>query len=207
MATSGANSLAGTYYGGVFLSSDNGTNWSAFDIGSEHVAINTFAVSGTNIFVGTNGRGIFLSTNNGASWRPVSTGSVWNYEITALAVADTYVYAGIMGTGVWKRPISEMITGAEEEHSVLPHGFWLEQNYPNPFNPSTTIKFQIPKSSFITLKVFDLLGREVVTLVNEEMTPGSYNRRFDGSGLASGVYQYRLQAGSYTQTRKLILQK
>ncbi|MEO8168446.1 MAG: T9SS type A sorting domain-containing protein, partial [bacterium] len=90
-------------------------------------------------------------------------------------------------------------------NSDFPATFGLSQNYPNPFNPTTTIKFQISHSSFVTLNVFDLLGREVATLVNEEITPGSYERVFNAEGLASGVYLYRLQAGSFVQTRKLLL--
>jgi hypothetical protein len=81
----------------------------------------------------------------------------------------------------------------------------LMQNYPNPFNPTTTIGFEIPRSSFVTLKVFDLLGREVATLVNGEVKTGIHERAFDGSGLASGVYLYRLQAEGFVQTKKLLL--
>ncbi len=89
----------------------------------------------------------------------------------------------------------------------LPTEFALIQNYPNPFNPGTTIKFQIPATSFVELKVFDMLGKEVTTLVNEELSPGFYKIDFDGSGLASGVYFYRIKTGEFVQTKKLILQK
>jgi hypothetical protein len=95
-----------------------------------------------------------------------------------------------------------------------PKYFGLAQNYPNPFNPSTNIKCQIPNSNFVSLKVFDILGREVATLVNEQLRPGTYEVTFSADGLASGVYFYRLQvypdrvgAGSFVQTRKLVLQK
>jgi photosystem II stability/assembly factor-like uncharacterized protein len=88
---------------------------------------------------------------------------------------------------------------------TLPEQFSLEQNYPNPFNPSTTIKFSIPTSEFVTLKVYDVLGNEVATLVNEEKPAGSYEINFDASNLSSGIYLYTVQAGSYTQTKKLIL--
>jgi hypothetical protein len=97
------------------------------------------------------------------------------------------------------------LTSAISKTEERPAEFQLYQNYPNPFNPSTTIKFQIPQSSFVTLKIFDLLGREVATLVNEEMKPGSYERQFGGTWLASGVYLYRLQEGSFSQTKKLLL--
>ena len=85
--------------------------------------------------------------------------------------------------------------------------FVLKQNYPNPFNPKTTIKYSILKSSFVTLKVYDMLGKEVTTLVNEERGTGNYKVDFDGSYLPSGVYFYRMQAGIFSETKKLVLLK
>jgi hypothetical protein len=87
----------------------------------------------------------------------------------------------------------------------LSERFVLEQNYPNPFNPSTTIKFELPRASHVNLTVYDVLGRELSRLVNERMDAGYHDVKFDGSALASGVYFYRLQAGSYVQTKKLML--
>ena len=87
----------------------------------------------------------------------------------------------------------------------LPAAFALEQNYPNPFNPSTLIRYQLPEGSDVQLVVFDMLGREVSTLVNERKEAGVYDVRFDASGLASGLYFYRLKAGAFVQTRKLLL--
>jgi hypothetical protein len=91
------------------------------------------------------------------------------------------------------------------ETPETPGRFALEQNYPNPFNPLTRIEFTIQNSEFVVLKIFDLLGREVATLLNEPREPGRYTVGFDGSGLASGVYLCRMQAGSFVQTRKLAL--
>ncbi len=87
----------------------------------------------------------------------------------------------------------------------MPQLFKLHQNYPNPFNPRTTIRYELPKSSMVTLSVYDILGREVKTLVNEAKQPGTYTVEFDGSGLASGVYFYRLQAGGFVEAKKLLL--
>jgi hypothetical protein len=87
----------------------------------------------------------------------------------------------------------------------LPSQFELAQNYPNPFNPTTTIRFTVPQSQLTILKVFDVLGREVATLVNENLTAGSYETTFDASGLASGMYFYRIQTGSFVATKKLLL--
>jgi len=89
--------------------------------------------------------------------------------------------------------------------STLLTSFVLEQNYPDPFNPTTVIRYQLPVTSHVTLKVYNVLGQEVATLVNEEMKPGSYEVTWDASGVASGIYFYRLQAGSFAETRKLVL--
>ena len=95
----------------------------------------------------------------------------------------------------------------EQTNSSLPERFSLSQNYPNPFNPSTTISFSIPASEFVTLKIYDILGREVATLVNETKTRGSYEVNFNAASLSSGVYFYRLQSGSFVETKKLLLLK
>ena len=95
----------------------------------------------------------------------------------------------------------------EKEISFIPTEYKLEQNYPNPFNPNTTIEYGVPEASFVKIKVFDVLGREVVTLVNEEKPVGTYRVKFNGSNLNSGIYFYRMEAGSFTQTMKLILLK
>ncbi len=89
----------------------------------------------------------------------------------------------------------------------LPERFVLEQNYPNPFNPSTTIKFELPTASHVTLSVHDILGREVSVLVNERKNAGVYDVKFDGSSLASGVYFSRLQAGNFVETKKMLVVK
>lgn len=98
-----------------------------------------------------------------------------------------------------------LIVPVSLSHSEVTEGFTLSQNYPNPFNPETKITYSIPVASDVTLKVYDLLGREVTTLVDVRHMPGTYEATFDGSGLASGVYLYRLQAGSFSQVKKLIL--
>ena len=97
--------------------------------------------------------------------------------------------------------------GNDNASKEIPAQFTLEQNYPNPFNPNTTIKYQIPELSSVTLKVFDVLGNEVAILVNEEKQPRSYEVEFDGSGLASGLYFYKIQAGEFVETKKMILMK
>jgi hypothetical protein len=105
-------------------------------------------------------------------------------------------------------------TDVEREAEILPEAFSLKQNYPNPFNPSTTIKYTIPASlnpsqggTLISLKIYDVLGNEVITLVNEEQSAGEYEVKLNGSKLSSGIYFYQLKAGSFSEIRKMILMK
>ena len=84
-------------------------------------------------------------------------------------------------------------------------GYVLGQNYPNPFNPATTISFSFPTQSFVSLRVFDALGREVSILLSEQLSAGTYARQWNATGLASGVYFYRLQAGPFVDVKKLVL--
>jgi hypothetical protein len=91
------------------------------------------------------------------------------------------------------------------DHHVVSYA--LSQNYPNPFNLSTIITYEIPSRGLVSLKIYDLLGREVETLVNEEKSPGRYEVKFDGSGLASGIYFYRITTNNFTGTKKMLLMK
>lgn len=105
-----------------------------------------------------------------------------------------------------KKYYIDVLTGVNENHET-PEGFSLLQNYPNPFNPSTTIEFSIPKKTLVTIKVYDVLGKEIQTLVNEIKTMGSYSVDFNGSNLSSGIYFYRIETPDFSETRKMILTK
>ena len=98
-------------------------------------------------------------------------------------------------------------TGVEEGNTEIPTEFLLSQNYPNPFNSSSTIRYSIPKSSLVTIKIFNSLGQELKNLINEEKTIGTYEIKWETVNLPSGVYFCRLQAGDFVQTRKMILMK
>jgi hypothetical protein len=100
------------------------------------------------------------------------------------------------------------VVGIEEQLAQIPKSYTLYQNYPNPFNPSTNIEFQIPKSKFVTLKIINILGEEVATLVSDRLTAGGYSYEWSRpAGIASGVYLYRLEAGDYIKIRKMIFMK
>jgi hypothetical protein len=140
-------------------------------------------------------------TGNNTSW----SGSVWmpTDDNFVLAVnGSTYDFTGYRIIVSWI-PVNTADVPTNGKSMVK--GYSLSQNYPNPFNPSTTIGYQLPTQVHVTLKVFDVLGREIATLVNGVEQPGYKSVNFNANNLASGVYYYRLQAGNYIETRKLLL--
>ena len=208
LVVSGTNLFAGTYPSGVFLSTNNGTNWAAVSLGLPTASVRSLAVfpngvGGTNVLAGTDGDGVFLSSNNGANWTAVNSG-LTSDVVFSFAMAGTNLFAGTGGKGVWRRPLSEL-TSVRLSSEALPARLTLDQNYPNPFNPATTISFSLPSASFVSLKVFDALGEEVSVLLAEVLPAGTYAQQWNATGLASGVYFYRLRAGDVVQTRRMLL--
>lgn len=115
--------------------------------------------------------------------------------------------SNVNSVGFWYLETHMVITDLDEISSSVPVEFRLEQNYPNPFNPTTTIQFALPKRSEVKLKIYDLLGREVATLLDKELQPGEYKVTFEAQGLQSGIYFYRIEASGFVQTGKLTLLK
>jgi hypothetical protein len=114
------------------------------------------------------------------------------------------LFVSTFGGSIYR--VDQTLTSVQNQMSV-PHAFALDQNFPNPFNPTTTISYSVPKTAHVTLKVYDLLGKEVAVIVNELQDAGPHQTRFDASIFPSGVYFYRLKTGEYMQTRKLVLIK
>jgi photosystem II stability/assembly factor-like uncharacterized protein len=193
--------FAGTQ-AGIYRSTDSGHTWEA--TGLTFPAVKSLAANSSDfIFAGTDSNGVFYSTNYGVTWESLNAG-LTDTAITALYCdADGYLFAGTYNKGIF-RTVGRT-TAVDNQIERPPITFSLHQNYPNPFNPSTKIRFQIPHSALVTLKVFDLLGREVATLVNEKLSSGNYEKTLDARGLASGVYLYRLTDGTLAQTRKLLV--
>jgi hypothetical protein len=122
-------------------------------------------------------------------------------------VGGMFRYAGNKAADFLAMYTMPGLTEINDEREKLA-SFNLKQNYPNPFNPVTVIRYDIPNNSLVEVSVFDILGRQITTLVNNEAkNPGTYEVRFDGSGLASGIYFYQLRAGAYVQTRKMNLMR
>lgn len=147
-------------------------------------------------------KGVYFSTDNGTNWNYVGLNGV---GINFLSAVNDTVYAVTAIDGIYGFTTASTPVSVGEDHPLISASYELFQNYPNPFNPATVISYQIPISSFVTLKVYNVLGQEVATLVNGAMKPGSYKAMFDSRGLPSGVYFYRLVAGSFVETKKLIL--
>jgi hypothetical protein len=162
---------------------------------------------------------VAYSTNNRAAWNgvpitiqdttrlPGQTGD--NALATAISInnGESFFVGLARATGTTTNSLVFTASTSVEQVANVPTSFALEQNYPNPFNPSTTIKFQIAKAGFVTLKLFDMLGKEVSTLVSQQLEAGSYQSKWDASGYASGMYLYTLQQGNSVETRKLMLLK
>jgi non-lysosomal glucosylceramidase len=136
-----------------------------------------------------------------------NTPEAWNSANTSQFRAEQYQRP----RAIWellleiKNPFAALTSVGRQPSIKVPIYYTLFQNYPNPFNPSTIISFILPSKSFVSLKVFDLLGREVSTLLKEELSAGSYSRQWNATGMPSGIYLYRLEAGLFSETKKLVL--
>jgi hypothetical protein len=157
-------------------------------------------LSGNNLEVSTKAFAVRVSTI-------LPSGKIWD---TAAQVSNGKVIFAVPNTklkyNIEAVTLPQSPAGVKEDEKI-PTEFKLNQNYPNPFNPTTTISYSLPKTGLITLKVYDILGREVATLVNEEKVAGNYIVDFNASKLASGTYIYRITAGSNSEVKKMILMK
>jgi len=161
-------------------------------------------LTGTGSFSGDRGIGVWRKPAGGGTSKSTGgqfvfiAGRPYRWNHTDLKTNMEFILEQLMG---------EKTTTGAEPASGIPLTYGLSQNYPNPFNPATTIEYQLPKQSFVKLKIFDLLGREIATLVNDKQDAGKHSVRFDALSLTSGVYFYKLEAGDFTQARKLLLLK
>jgi hypothetical protein len=191
--------------GGVYISSDNGNNWT---LSLNNPFITSFLTIGSTIFVGCYGDGVWRSTNYGNTWAQINDGfGSGAYYVLSLGSDNQYIFAGTSASCIWRRPLSQVVTDMDAELITQPSEFTLEQNYPNPFNPSTSIHYAIGTRQFVQLKVYDVLGNEIATLVEEFKPAGSYEIDFNASQLSSGLYMYKLKAGEFISTKKMILIK
>ena len=159
--------------------------------------------------------GVYMSTDNGASWSEVDSeglpGTITNSSDRPITANASYIFiwhydlTDPSNTGVYRRAAA--ISSVEREDDAVTNEYTLSQNYPNPFNPSTEIKFSVPKSTDVRLSVYNAIGKRVAELVNQNLGAGSYNYTFNASNLSSGVYFYKLEAGSFSEIKKMMLIK
>ena len=190
---------------GFVKSTDGGSSWTQPNNGLPGSFVWAVAVNKQgHLFAGLPSGGIYRSTNGGAQWDSLNAGlDSQSRRIYSLLIAPSgYLLAGTTG-GIYRstQPVTDV--GGDLDNVVTHYG--LSQNYPNPFNPTTKIQFTVVTRQLTTLKVFDLIGRDVAVLVNEVKEPGTYTVEFQGSALSTGVYFYRLQAGDVIQTKRLLL--
>lgn len=196
----------------LMRTSNSGTNWTS------QTSVGAGNFSGFVLFpapVDNNvSYGYCWYTRNTTSIYRGASGSGWAIEYTAPAGNYRHFAQTRAGTTCWGVRSNGGITkaayffsGISQTGNEIPASYRLGQNYPNPFNPVTKFKFQIPKHSAVNLTIYNTLGKEVQTLVNQSLSPGTYEADFDGSSLPSGVYYYRLETGDFTETKKMVLIK
>ncbi|MBI5404561.1 MAG: T9SS type A sorting domain-containing protein [Ignavibacteriae bacterium] len=191
--------------GQILKTTNGGVNWISDLQVNTYLKCVRFSSYNTGWVVGAKGT-IFYTTNCGNNW--LRYPKMTSQELRYIYFKDAN-NGWIMGyNGLLLRTTNcGGLTGVENKNNTIADSYILKQNYPNPFNPSTNIRYQITNNKFVTLKVYDLLGKEVAVLVNENQKPGTYEVSFNGTMLPSGIYFYRLEAGDYSQTRKMILIK
>lgn len=208
--------MSSTSLPNIAKTTNGGTTWTTQSLGTGFSGTGTVKwIEGTNIIyisagTATSGNHFRRSTDAGATWTTMSAGSNYNIQHMEFYKAPNNVIWGfaVAGDGSCLRLVdSILLTGSGNPGLNIPSDYKLEQNYPNPFNPTTTIYYDIPKSSDVKIVVYDMLGHEVMTLVNEQKNAGRYSVVMDGTDLASGIYMYRISAGAYTDTRKMTLIK
>lgn len=196
---------------GIYRSNDLGGHWYKPN-DTLWYTVYAFAVYGNSIFAGTS-YGVYRSTDGGRNWNSIGMTEENNCFIKSLAIFGNYLIAGTWKADIWRMDLRDIGVGIEKPSGKEPTEFALQQNYPNPFNPVTTIKYTVVETPYmaslpyVKLKVYDLIGREIATLVNDVKSPGIYSVQFDGSNLTSGIYIYKIQAGNFSESKKMILLK
>lgn len=193
----------------VYKSTNSGNNW--IDITNNlpnvpHQCIFVDPLYPNNIYVG-NDLGVYASTNGGQTWGEYMTGMPYSlvFDLT-ISYPNRKLRATTHGNGVWQRSLMSIPSNVISNENI-PKDFVLEQNYPNPFNQSTIIKFQLPVNERLKIKLYDISGKEISTLIDEYKNAGSYEIQFDATNLPSGIYFYQMQVKDHIYTNKMVLVK
>jgi hypothetical protein len=194
-------------------SAQNAINYPNFELVSDSYKIHKMFISEISINPSTVKLNYSVESGNFQQVDMTYDGTLrYNYVFPDLSnnqnIEFYFIYNDMSG-GNYREPVSgnygQLVLDVEEDNN--PANFVLYQNYPNPFNPATTIKYQIPEDGFVTIKIYDILGNEVKTLINEQKSKGSYSLMLDSSDLVSGVYIYRIQVNNFTSAKKMMVLK
>ncbi|HET7153215.1 MAG TPA: T9SS type A sorting domain-containing protein, partial [Candidatus Kapabacteria bacterium] len=188
---------------GIVVSADSGETWSSITTDLTSVVIMKLAQKNGLLFVATSG-GVAVSKDSGAHWSFMNQGFD-NVYINTILVAQNDVYAGNNST-LWRRSLADFkVSAVTEKQTDVPQELHLSQNYPNPFNSTTTINYSLPGSENATLKVYNSLGEEIRMLVSGEQSTGAHSVVLNANDLQDGMYFYRLTAGKFSQSGKMII--
>jgi photosystem II stability/assembly factor-like uncharacterized protein len=194
---------------------NGGTTWTSQAYGSPALGGygNLKWVHGTNtvyLMGGTGPSGVCKrSMDGGNTWTTLTTSGltgVTHFEYFKAAWNAIYLYA-VCGDGSVLRYVDSTMVAIDPNNNTVPTSYSLEQNYPNPFNPSTTIKYSVPTAGNVSVKIYNSIGSEIMTVVNKNHTPGNYVETVDMGGLSSGIYFYILKSGDFSETKKMMLIK
>ena len=199
-----------TSSGIIYKTQNGGSSWQEVNPDSSGEIISISAPSANFVWATTYNKKILASTNGGLNWyfqiNPV------NAVLNNLFFTDNLTGWAVGNSGTILKTTTGGVVGIKPISNEFPQSFFLSQNYPNPFNPVTKIKFDIPPSKgvremTVRLIIYNTLGGEITTLVNRQLSPGTYEAEWDASNHPSGVYFYRLTAGKYTEAKKMVLVK
>jgi photosystem II stability/assembly factor-like uncharacterized protein len=189
---------------GVYLSTDNGQLWQRKKTGIENLSVSAIVLtSPIQLYAATEQNGIFVTTTASAQWT-AAAGGLNDLRLKDLTLGPGGFLYAVSDSGAMSRT-NVAVVAVGDLQPQYPSTYALDQNFPNPFNPSTTIRYGLPHKSAVQLTVFNTLGQQVAVLQKGESEAGYHEVRFDGRNLSSGLYFYRLQAGDFVQTRRLLL--
>ncbi len=188
----------------IAKTTNSGLNWSSQYYASTYYNSIFFVNSYTGFVVGVNAQQDFISrtTNSGTNWYSSYTGT---NALSSIYFPDQNTGYCVGWNGTILKTTNGGITAVEPPVHSVPESYKLYQNYPNPFNPTTKIRFALPKKSFVKIIIYDVPGRTIAELVNQDITPGTYSVDWDASNFSSGIYFYTLLAGEHKETRKMVL--
>lgn len=195
----------------LYKSTDAGKTWTNISSNLPDLPMQSVCVdpgNPTDIYVGTD-LGVYRTVNGGTSWEPWFDGMPYAMILdVSISIKDRRLRAATFGNGVYQRKLRvKQSLGIQLVNANIPSKFSLSQNYPNPFNPTTQMRFEVPVSRFISIKIYDVAGKEIATLVNEQKEPGTYSVQWNASRCASGIYFAKMISDGYSSTKKLTLVK